>query len=127
MCAGMITMTGIKRIIFGQRDIIYNYSFERINRNIEVDGENNFYPVKAEACIYADEYVKQLDDLYKEFLMRDSEKIRAKFLASEEARIIFEKANNEFLNFKARTGPEETTYKLAIDFYEKEKGRLSRP
>jgi tRNA(Arg) A34 adenosine deaminase TadA len=125
MCAGMMTMSGIKKIVFGQRDVKYNYAFERINRNIEIGGETNFYPLMVETSAYSDEYVKQLNILYREFLGRDQEKVLAKFLASEETRVIYEKACSEFLHFKAQSSQEKITYKLAIEFYEKEKNRLS--
>jgi len=125
MCAGMITMSGIKKIVFGQRDVKYNYAFERINRTIEIDGETNFYPLKVETSVYSDEYVNQLNSLYKEFLVKDEENVLAKFLASEETRAVYEKAYSEFLNFKAQSNQEKITYKLAIEFYEKEKSRLS--
>ena len=124
MCAGMMTMSGVKKIVFGQRDVKYNYAFERINRNIEIDGQTNFYPLKVETAAYSDEYVTHLNSLYKEFLVKDQEKVLAKFLASEETRVVYEKANSAFLNLNPQSSQEKITYKLAIEFYEKEKNRL---
>jgi hypothetical protein len=57
--------------------------------------------------------------------VKDEENVLAKFLASEETRAVYEKAYSEFLNFKAQSNQEKITYKLAIEFYEKEKSRLS--
>lgn len=97
MCAGMITMTAIRRAVYGQKDVAYSKAFERLAMQ---SSEFPAYPrqVLAEAVDIA--HCRQLDEAYLHYLQSREEKILAKFLSSETAREIFAAAALAFDNFQ---------------------------
>ena len=117
MCAGMMTMTSVKRVIYGQRDVAYSKAFERLAVDTRPIGGFAPYPRQVVAQASKISYCEQLDLEYQEFLEEDEEKILAKFLASEDAKKIYEKATNTFLNYKIKSDTNEAIYKAALKFY----------
>lgn len=96
MCAGMITMTSIDRVVFGQNDLAYSKAFERIFSDKNLPN----HPRTVEARSSGLPFREQLDKAYQDYLLTSEEKILAKFLSSENARTIFESAEKAFLDLK---------------------------
>ncbi len=100
MCAGMMTMTSIKRIVYGQKDVVYSKAFERLAFDSSSIGGYPPYPRQVEVDVSKTEFREALDMGYQKFLKKDKEKYLAKYLASQEAKDIFEEAKNTFLHYK---------------------------
>lgn len=95
MCAGMITMTSIDRVVYGQHDVAYSKAFERL---FDAEGIPE-HPRTVVAGPSSHAICSQLDAAYQEYLKTAEEKILAKFLASKKAHTIFESAEKAFLSF----------------------------
>ena len=117
MCAGMITMTSFKRVVYGQRDIEFSHAFERLSIDTRPIGGFAPYPRTVVAVPSSLKYCKALDDAYEEFLEKDSEKVLAKFLTSEEAYKIYQQATEIFLSYKVKNEKNTSIYSTALDFF----------
>ncbi|MDG5490590.1 nucleoside deaminase [Psychroserpens sp. SPM9] len=117
MCAGMMTMTAVKRVVYGQRDVAYSKAFERLAIDTTPIGGFEPYPRQVISQASNISFCAELDEKYHEFLSEDEEKILAKFLASEEARLIYLKAEEVFLNYSVKFKENENIYIKAIEFY----------
>lgn len=117
MCAGMMTMTAVKRVVYGQRDVAYSKAFERLAVDTRPIGGFAPYPRQVVAQASKISFCGELDEEYREFLEEDEEKILAKFLASDDAKNIYEKAASTFLNYKIKFEDNKPIYNAAIDFY----------
>lgn len=117
MCAGMITMTSVKRVVYGQHDVEYSKAFERLA--IDTRSINGFPPyprrVQAEAADIV--FRQRLDEAYRVFLEKDQEKILAKFLSSEVAKEIYESAYKELLTYQVKFEENKEIYKKALEFF----------
>lgn len=109
MCAGMMIMTAVKKVVFGQHDVMFSKAFERLSLDTSEAGGFAPYPrqVKAQASTTA--YCKKLDDAYSDFLEVESEKMLARFLASDTAKTIYADAFRAFTNYQVRY-PENKVY-----------------
>ncbi len=116
MCAGMMTMTAVKRVVYGQRDVDYSKAFERLALDTRPIGGFAPYPRKVVAQASKIIYCAELDEMYREFIEKDEEKILAKFLASESAREIYEKAYNSFLSYKVQFPENSRIYESSRSF-----------
>jgi len=117
MCAGMMTMTSVKRVVYGQRDVDYSKAFERLALDTRPIGGFAPYPRRVMAQASNIIYCQELDREYQAFLKEDDEKVLAKFLASEAARQIYEKASNAFLSFNVKYEVNQPIYQAALAFY----------
>lgn len=99
MCAGMITMTDIDRVVFGQHDVGYSKAFERLQIDSTTIGGYLPYPRRVEAIPSSLPFVKNLDDAYAGYLAAAEEKILAKFLSTAAAGEIFAAASNMFSEY----------------------------
>jgi tRNA(Arg) A34 adenosine deaminase TadA len=117
MCAGMITMVSVKRVVYGQRDVEYSKAFERLAVDTRPIGGFAPYPRAVTVQASSINYCKELDLTYKAFLESDKEKVLAKYLASDTARKIFESAHNTFLNYKVKHAENLEVYNRAISFF----------
>lgn len=113
MCAGMITMTSIDRVVYGQHDVAYSKAFERIFNGSWVPE----HPRTVEAIPSTLDFCVQLDVAYQEYLQTAEEKILAKFLASEKARTIFESAESAFRGFVPVHEENKKVLEQALHFY----------
>lgn len=113
MCAGMITMTSIDRVVYGQHDVAYSKAFERL-----FDGAGlPEHPRRVIASPSTLSICSQLDAAYQDYLQTAEEKILAKFLASEKARVIFESAEMAFFDFVPALEENKKIYEQALHFY----------
>ncbi len=113
MCAGMITMTSIDRVVYGQHDVAYTKAFERL-----FDGSGvPEHPRTVVASPSTLSICSQLDAAYQDYLQTAEEKILAKFLASEKARVIFESAEKAFLGFVPVLDETKKILEQALHFY----------
>ena len=99
MCAGMITMTDIDRVVFAQHDVEYSKAFERLQFDSTSIGGYLPYPRKVEATSSSLKFGKALDVAYSLYLTVAEEKILARFLSTPAAKEIFADATREFSEF----------------------------
>ncbi len=118
MCAGMMTMTAINRVVYGQRDVAYSKAFERLAIDTTPIGGFEPYPRQVISHASSISFCSELDKKYQEFLNEDEEKILAKFLASEEAKVVYAKAADTFLNYKVKFKENKNIYIKSIEFYQ---------
>ncbi|MDX2072628.1 MAG: nucleoside deaminase [Haliscomenobacter sp.] len=118
MCAGMMTMTSVQRVVFGQQDVMFSKAFERLAMDTRNVGGYAPYPrqVKVEASPL--KYGAQLDAAYQQYLATAEEKILALFLASHTAKEIFKTAYEEFLSFKPELDQNTQVYAQARHFFD---------
>jgi tRNA(adenine34) deaminase len=121
MCAGMMTMTDIDRVVYGQKDVDFSNGLERLALDTRAFG--GYAPFKrttwADASPTA--FRARLDAAYQQFLNTEPEKILAKFLAGPEAEAIFKEAHTAFLGFEAKYPANAATYAAARAFFEENK------
>lgn len=114
-CAGMMTLQMVKRTVYGQTDPGFGKAIERL----ELDSSSlpNGYkpyprPVISERSSII--YCTQLEDAYAKYQKEQTGGI-TDFLKTEAARVIFEAAYNEFINYKAKVALNEEFLKDAKD------------
>jgi len=118
MCAGMMTMTDIDRVVYGQKDVDFSNGLERLALDTRAYG--GYAPFKRTTWADASPtlFRAQLDDAYGSFLATAPEKVLAIFLTSAEAEGIFRAAHTAFLNFKV-IYPENTgVYQATRQFFD---------
>jgi tRNA(Arg) A34 adenosine deaminase TadA len=121
MCAGMMTMTDIDRVIYGQKDVDFSNGLERLALDTREYG--GYAPFKRTTLADATPsgFRTRLDEAYQHFLAVDPEKVLAKFLTSSEAEGIFKEASVQFLNFRAKYPTNNEIYSLARAFFDENK------
>jgi hypothetical protein len=118
MCAGMITMTNIRRIIYGQHDVEFSRAFERLALDSRSIGGFAPYPRAVEAKANSLPFRAELDAAYKRFLSVDPEKVLAKFLTNEEAEGIFRQAHAAFLDYRVTAPRNGPVYRLCRHYFD---------
>lgn len=115
MCAGMIIMTQVERVVYGQHDVDYSKAFDRLAFDSTSMGGFRPYPrpVKAQAADLP--YCQQLDDLYQSWIESGEEKILAKFLASSQAEHIYRNAHESLMNFAVEYEENKPLFQKAIN------------
>lgn len=119
MCAGMITMVSVGRVVYGQHDVDYSKAFERLAMDTRPIGGFAPYPRRVQALASQLPFCKQLDDAYKVFLSSDPEKVLAKFLTSEGAEAIYKQASADFFSYTIKYSENQSVYEKALAFYHK--------
>lgn len=121
MCAGMMTMTDIDRVVYGQKDVDFSNGLERLALDTRPFG--GYAPFKrttwADASPSA--FRSQLDTLYQQFLATEQEKILAKFLVSAAAEQTFKEAHEAFVNYQPKHAQNKLIYQSAKQFYDENK------
>ncbi len=121
MCAGMMTMTDIDRVVYGQKDVDFSNGLERLA--IDTRPYGGYAPFKrttlADASPIA--FRTQLDEAYRLFLATAPEKVLAKFLTGTEAENIFKNAHDTFLGFQVKHPENVVIYQAAKQFFEANK------
>jgi tRNA(Arg) A34 adenosine deaminase TadA len=115
MCAGMITMVSVKRLVYGQHDVLFSKAFQRLAMDTRSMGGFAPYPRQVIADPSSLSFRSRLDEAYSKFMEADSEKILAKFLASSEAEEIFRNAAEEFYGYKVRFDENKKLYEAACN------------
>lgn len=121
MCAGMMTMTDVDRVVYGQKDVDFSNGLERLALDTRAYG--GYAPFKRTTWADASPspFRGQLDKAYQHFLNNDPERVLAKFLAGKEAETIFKEASHTFLNYQVRHSENATTYESALRFFRENK------
>jgi tRNA(Arg) A34 adenosine deaminase TadA len=118
MCSGMMTMTDIDRVVYGQKDVDFSNGLERLALDSREYG--GYAPFKR--TTWADgspnSFRLRLDEEYKKFLATETEKILAKFLTGPEAERIFKEAYHAFLGFYVKHSANSEIYNSAKNFFE---------
>lgn len=121
MCAGMMTMTDIDRVVYGQKDVDFSNGLERLALDSRAFG--GYAPFKRTTWADASpsDFRAHLDAAYQRFLSTEQEKILAKFLAGPEAEAIFKEAHAAFLSFEVKYPANAAIYAAARVFFEENK------
>ena len=117
MCAGMMTMTAIKRVVYGQHDIVYTKAFERLAIDSRSIGGFPPYPRTVTAHASASAFCTELDHAYQQFFESETEKMLARFLTSATAFEIFHRAVQHFLDYKVLHPGNRIIYENALKFH----------
>lgn len=121
MCAGMMTMTDVDRVVYGQKDVDFSNGLERLALDSRAFG--GYAPFKRTTWADASPspFRAQLDEAYQNFLATAPEKVLAIFLAGAEAERIFSDAHAAFLQFEVKHPDNAATYQAARRFFEANK------
>lgn len=125
MCAGMMTMTDIDRVVYGQKDVDFSNGLERLALDSREFGGYPPFKRTTLADGSPNQFRSQLDAAYQKFLATNTEKILAKFLASAEAENIFKEAHDTFLKFRVQHAENQVAYDTAKQFFEANKVYLT--
>lgn len=121
MCAGMMTMTDIDRVVYGQKDVDFSNGLERLALDSRPFG--GYAPFKrttwADASPTA--FRARLDAAYQQFLATAPEKILAVFLADDTTKTIYREAHEAFLSYKVKHADNASVYAQAKQFFEENK------
>lgn len=118
MCAGMMTMTSLQRVVFGQQDIMFSKAFERLAMDTRSVGGYAPYPRQVAVEASPLKYGAQLDAAYQQYFAVSDQKILALFLASNTAKEIFKTAYEAFLSFKPEFDQNTQVYAQARYFFD---------
>jgi len=116
MCAGMITMTSIKRVVYGQHDVEYSRAFERLAIDTRPIGGFPPYPRIVIAHANTTSICAELDKSYRDFYAKETEKMLARFLTSDDAQAIFKRAAAMFLSYQVKHAENKLIYDKALSF-----------
>jgi len=105
-CAGMMTMTGVRRVVYGQRDPEYGRAFERLQLDTRGNpgrlrggwkGSYGPYPRAVRVSRSATNYGARLEEAYKR-----SKQDLPDFLCSESAKAVFDEARRALDEYRVR-------------------------
>ena len=105
-CAGMMTMTGVRRVVYGQRDAEYGRAFERLQLDTRAHpgrlrggwkGSYPPYPRAVRVHRSATDYGTRLEEAYKR-----SKQDLPDFLYGETAKAIFDEARRALDEYRVR-------------------------
>ncbi len=99
MCAGMLTLTQVARVVYGQRDPAYGDALQRLQLDSRACGRGYApYPRTVAVAQAPDEVSRQLDDAYRS---RTALPI-VRFLATPTARRLYAQAARQLAQYQAR-------------------------
>jgi tRNA(Arg) A34 adenosine deaminase TadA len=93
MCAGMIVMTDVKNVVYGQADPEYGQVFDKLH-------QHHAYPKSPHVIKSHDVISNSLDSLYTLSLKKDNNHHITKFLTTANAKDIFKQAKDSVEQFK---------------------------
>ena len=117
MCAGMMVMTSVKRVVYGQKDVEYSKALDRLALDSKKIGGYAPYPRVVISDPSPSKFRTALDEAYSTFLNTDEEKFMAKFLSTLEAYEIYRRAYEQLLKYKVVYPENEDKYKKAVLFF----------
>ena len=117
MCAGMMVMTSIERVVYGQSDVDYSKALDRLALDSKKFGGFAPYPRIVISDSSPSKYSVALDEAFSSFLKTDEEKYLAKFLTTTQTYKIYQKANQQFLNFQVDHPENQERYNKAKEFF----------
>ncbi|MDX1912595.1 MAG: deaminase [Saprospiraceae bacterium] len=121
MCAGMMTMTDIDRVVYGQKDVDFSNGLERLALDTRAYGGYGPFKRTTRADASPSPFRVRLDALYQQFLANEQEKILARFLSGTTAEQVYQEASTAFINYQVKHPANEAIYQAAKQFYEENK------
>lgn len=118
MCAGMMIMTSVRRVVYGQPDVAYSKALERLSLDTKSCGGYAPYPRSVISQAAPLPYPYQLDTSYQDYTRSGNKPIITKYLSTRQAKKIYEKASEEFLNFKVKFDRNKPFYQKALVYYQ---------
>lgn len=115
MCAGMMTMVSVSRVVYGQRDAAFSRAFERLAIDTRQIGGFPPYPRQVAVVESSLPVGQKLEKGFRKF-QADGNKILAVYLASSEAKFIFREAYFTFLGFSIQFVENENIYQQALNY-----------
>lgn len=118
MCSGMMTLNQIYRTVYGQSDPEYGKALERLQLDSRTCSSINGYSPYPRAVIpnkSPDKVSLRIDAAFNTFQKKENS-ITA-FLSTEEARSLYEQANQAFLQFKTSYPENKPLLDSAHSFY----------
>ncbi|WP_421794665.1 nucleoside deaminase [Haliscomenobacter sp.] len=116
MCAGMMTMTNVARVVYGQKDLNFSNGLERLALDTS---ELGGYP-PFQRTTWSDPspspFRARLDAAYHQYLQAGNEQVLAKFLTGEVAMEIFKEAHEAFLGFELKYEENRGILRNALSF-----------
>ncbi len=109
MCSGMMTMTNIKRVVYGQNDVDFSGALDRLALNSEKFGGYKPYPRTVISDPAPSTFIVELNSAYSVYCENEEEKYLSKFLTSDKAWQIYYKATKKFQGYDIKY-PENLKY-----------------
>ena len=123
MCSGMMCLTKVSDIIYGQSDTGFGNTFERLALDsTKCLGDHGYSPYPRLPNIVAKTSLgicKRLETENQKYAQTNPDDSITSFLSSKQAERIYFDAINQFQNFKTVFPENEAVYKRCIDFYNK--------
>lgn len=117
MCAGMMTMASIKRVVSGQKDYYFSKAIERLSFDSTPYGGYPPYPRIVASHETPTEYGDILDKSYQAYIKAGNQPIITKFLSTPPAKEIYAKAFQSFMAYQVRYKPNQAIYEKALLFF----------
>jgi len=117
MCGGMMTMTDVDRVVYGQKDVDFSNGLERLALDTHPLGGYEPYKRITVSDPSPSSFKSALESAYREYLDRGEERILAKFLTGLQAKNIFGNASEAFLNFSVHYAENIVILDRAYQFY----------
>jgi tRNA(adenine34) deaminase len=127
MCAGMVIMTNVKRVVYAQSDIDFSKAFERLALDSRSIKGYSPYPRIPDVHSFSDSLTEKLNNQYLKFRENEEEKMLARFLSTPEAKNIYQEAAERFLNFTVIHPENQVHYENAYTFYIKNESTPKSP
>lgn len=116
MCAGMMTMTNVARVVYGQKDLDFSNGLERLALDTSTLGGYPPFQRTTWSDPSPSPFRERLDEAYQKYLAAGNDQILAKFLTSEVAMEIFKEAYEAFLGFELKYEENQGILKNALSF-----------
>ncbi len=116
MCAGMMIMTSLKRIVIGQNDLYYSKALERFSIDTSAYGGYPPYPRTVVAELTPSLIAEKLDQAYKAYVAEGNKAIITKFLSTDRAKEIYQEAQDRLLQYQVIHTENIALYRKAVDY-----------
>jgi tRNA(Arg) A34 adenosine deaminase TadA len=118
MCAGMMVMTSVSRVVFGQSDVDFGGALGRLAIDSLSIGGYRPYPRTVPAQPAIVDARARLDEAYIRFRATSKEKMLAKFLTTPEAKAEFRKATDRLESFEAKHAENSRVLAASLEMLE---------
>ncbi len=117
MCAGMMVMTNVDKVVYGQSDVDFAKALERLAFDSTSINGYSPYPRKVTTIKNNSSISKKLDQAFESFLKNSDEKFLSRFLVTDQAEEIFGEAKTTLFDYEAIYIENEQILKSAKDYY----------
>lgn len=114
MCTGMASLTQVKRVVYGQKDLDYGDAPERLFKDLEDVGGYKSYPRKFEHIPLNSDIKTELDKAFKASPMKSI----TRWLRQAEAKTIYKNAERQLFSTKAKFEENKSVLNCAKDFFD---------